>query len=55
MRKLEDGQPESNRSIVTSACMTFIIREKVTDGEYVKMWDRKGERGREREREREKM
>ena len=34
---------------MTSVCLTFIIGGKVTESEYVKMW----EGGKERERERE--
>ena len=49
--QLEDGWPESgDRSIVTGVCMTFMTIEKVTESEYVKMWERKIERERERKR-----
>ena len=42
--------PGANRSIVTGACITFIVSE-VAKSEYVKMW----EQNRERERENVKM
>ena len=50
IEKIDAGLTEQELS--HSVCMTFTIREKVTQIAHVEMWERVGEREREIERER---